>query len=169
MTISDLQKKFSSSCCTYNIYSTINLDELDLPKGGGGSKSDYDEIGGYAVIFIPSHSTLDFKGGLIKGGTIVLDSTHVNCGIDVNNIIQSEICGDFRQGQVIYDEDSKTVQIWDGKQWVDFTGQPIENPKFPLCTDPPKAIKVTPDIIEASGNGATTSLNIICRGDWSIE
>ena len=71
------------------------------------------------TINIPKGCVLKFEGGSITGGTIVMNETLVMpLGVNINKIIQSDIQGEYAEGQDLYDNIEKRRKVWNGKEWI---------------------------------------------------
>lgn len=71
------------------------------------------------TITVPKGCTIDFDGGSITGGTIVLDNTLIMpLGLNINRVVQSDIQGSFAEGQDLYDSVEKRKKTWNGLEWL---------------------------------------------------
>ena len=70
-------------------------------------------------ITIPSGCTLDFQGGKIINGTIILTDTKIlPFGCNISEYISANIKGTYRKGQMLYDENLKMMKFWNGIAWA---------------------------------------------------
>lgn len=102
-----IQRKFKKSSVTYRIV------------------TDYDLYGG--VLSIPYLCVLDFQGGKISNGTVVLNRTKVfPMGCNISDYITATIQNQYAEGQVLYDPDLKKMKLWNGTSWVNLDGTALE-------------------------------------------
>ena len=102
-----IQDRFNNS----NIIYKITMD-IDLESG---------------TLTIPSGCTLDFQGGSISNGTIILDNTKIlPQGCNITNYITATISGTYKEGQMLYDSSLKKMKLWNGTSWVNLDGTPLE-------------------------------------------
>lgn len=86
--------------------------------------SDIDLQG--SVLTMPANCTLDFQGGKIVNGTIILNDTIIrNVEGDISTVITSTITGTYGEGQILYDSTLKKVKLWNGTAWVNLDGTPL--------------------------------------------
>lgn len=86
---------------------------------------DCDLEGG--TLTIPEGCTLDFQGGNITNGTIILDRTLVlPLGLDITKYISATISGTYKEGQILYDSSLKKMKLWNGTAWVNMDGTALE-------------------------------------------
>ena len=98
-----IQDKFNKANTIYKITKDIDL---------GGS-----------TLTIPSGCTLDFQGDTIKNGTITLNKTKIlPQGCNITDYITATISGNYKEGQVIYDNSLKKMKLWNGTAWVNMDG-----------------------------------------------
>ena len=86
---------------------------------------DFDLNGG--EITIPESCILDFQGGSLYNGTIILDNTKINPnGHVLNDFFQNIIIqGNFGVGQCVFDTILNKPKWWTGTKWVDATGTDV--------------------------------------------
>ena len=98
-----IQSRFNSANRIYKITQDIDL--------------------GHGVLTVPSVCTLDFQGGTIKNGTITLNKTKIlPQGCNITDYITATISGNYKEGQVIYDNSLKKMKLWNGTAWVNMDG-----------------------------------------------
>lgn len=86
---------------------------------------DYDLQG--QTITIPEGCTLDFQGGKITNGTIMLNDTKVlPLGCDISDYITASISGTYKKGQMLFDNSLNKMKLWNGTAWVNLDGTPLE-------------------------------------------
>lgn len=84
------------------------------------------DLGGTSIT-IPENSTLDFQGGKITNGTVVLWKTKVlPMGCNISDYITATIQNQYAEGQVLYDPDLKKMKLWNGTSWVNLDGTALE-------------------------------------------
>lgn len=76
---------------------------------------------GHGVLTIPKGCTLDFQGGSIINGTLILNNTLI-IQQDIENHITATINGTYKEGQVLYDSVLKKMKLWNGTAWVNMDG-----------------------------------------------
>lgn len=77
-------------------------------------------------ITIPSNCILDFQGGHISNGTIVLNNTNIlPNGCVISNFISADVQGSYIKGQCIYDDTTNKPIWWNGSSWTDSLGNNI--------------------------------------------
>lgn len=102
-----IQSRFNSAGKIYKITQDIDL--------------------GHGVLTIPYGCTLDFQGGNITNGTIILDRTLVlPLGLDITKYISATITGTYAEGQILYDVELKKMKLWNGSAWVNLDGTALE-------------------------------------------
>ena len=80
------------------------------------------DLGGESIT-IPENRILDFQGGKIINGTIVLwDTKILPMGIDITKYVSATISGTYAEGQVLYDSTIKKMKLWNGTEWVNLDG-----------------------------------------------
>lgn len=78
------------------------------------------------TIEVPENCVLDFQGGSLRNGTIVLDATKVlPNGCVISDHITAEIQGTYAKGQCLYDTALNKPKWWTGSNWVDATGATV--------------------------------------------
>lgn len=98
-----IQSRFNSAGKIYKITQDIDL--------------------GHGILTVPSGCTLDFQGGNITNGTIILDRTLVlPLGLDITKYIYATITGTYAEGQILYDVELKKMKLWNGSAWVNMDG-----------------------------------------------
>lgn len=101
------QNKFNNRNIIYKITTDVDLESESLT--------------------IPSGCTLDFQGGSISNGTIILDSTKIlPQGCNITDYITATISGTYKEGQMLYDSSLKKMKLWNGTSWVNLDGTPLE-------------------------------------------
>lgn len=155
ISFSKAQALFTKEGAIYKIYSDIDLT--------GGGEDGY-------VLNIPAHSTIQFYGGMIKGGTIVLNNTLIECPICIESKITGRICGTFRVGQTFYNKKTGKTEIWDGNKWMNTDGTEVEVVRYPPCSAGGEGYLYTsPESLEFIHSGGTEVVNIISNMEWSID
>lgn len=102
-TFSSVQKNFDKPNVTYKMTKDIDL--------------------GNETLNIPLGCTLDFQGGKIINGTIVLADTRIlPFGCNVSEYISANIQGSYKEGQVLYDPALKKQKLWNGSFWTTLDG-----------------------------------------------
>lgn len=98
---------------------------------------DYDLAG--ATLTMPSGCELNFQGGKITNGKVVLNGTRIQCcnGI-LAHYITAEVSGTYAVGQLLYDRDNLLPKWYDGQQWVDATGAKLGSLKTGFREDRPR-------------------------------
>lgn len=103
----EIQSRFNSAGKIYKITQDIDL--------------------GHGVLTIPFSCTLDFQGGNITNGTIILDRTLVlPLGLNITKYISATITGTYAEGQILYDVELKKMKLWNGSAWVNLDGTALE-------------------------------------------
>ena len=75
---------------------------------------------------VPVGCVLDFQGGRIINGTVNLNSALIlPMGIDVNKYIYADIVGNYYKGQIVYDNNSNSLKLFDGSYWRNIIGEYI--------------------------------------------
>ena len=101
------KEKFNIKAATYKIVRNIDL--------GGES------------ITIPENCTLDFQGGKITNGTLVLWKTKVlPMGCNISDYITATIQNQYAEGQILYDPSLKKMKLYNGSTWVNLDGTALE-------------------------------------------
>lgn len=149
----NIQDTFNKAGVIYRIYNDIDLE------GGGAENSE---------LYVPENCTIEFQGGRILGGTIVLNNTLIRCDIDISTFITGKICGRFRRGQRFYNATTEVTEVWDGTQWVDLCGTPIENPRYLPCSGGDKGLQVVPTELDYTSDGDEETIKIITQEYWEI-
>lgn len=98
---SAIQNKFNKPNTIYKVTKDITL------SGG--------------TLTIPAGCTLDFQGGSIINGTLILNNTLI-IQQDIENHITATINGTYKEGQVLYDSVLKKMKLWNGTAWVNMDG-----------------------------------------------
>ena len=95
-----MKKEFNTPNTIYKIISKIDLEGTELS--------------------IPDNCTLDFQGGTITNGTIILNNTRVlPQGSIIQDYITAAIHGNYKEGQCLYDVNLKKFKFWNGTNWVE--------------------------------------------------
>lgn len=98
-----IQSRFNSAGKIYKITQDIDL--------------------GHGVLTVPYGCTLDFQGGNIINGAIILDRTLVlPLGLNITKYISATITGTYAEGQILYDVELKKMKLWNGSAWVNVDG-----------------------------------------------
>lgn len=85
---------------------------------------DYDLNG--EEIVVPEGCVLDFQGGKIINGSIVLNNTKIiPNGFNISNYISADITGNYIKGQCLFDTTLNKPIWWTGTAWVDATGTEV--------------------------------------------
>ena len=85
---------------------------------------DFDLNGG--EIIIPEGCVLDFEGGKITRGTLVLNGTKIiPNGCIINDYISASISGTYAKGQCLFDVTLGKPKWWTSTKWVDGTGADV--------------------------------------------
>ena len=101
-----IQDKFQKENHIYKI-------TLDIDLGGG-------------TLNIPANSTLDFQGGRIMNGTVVLNNTKIlPNGMKVVDYLLTSNMGTYAEGQCLYSPSLGKPKWWTGEKWVDATGADV--------------------------------------------
>lgn len=78
------------------------------------------------TLTLPANCILDFQGGKIVNGTIILNDTIIrNVEGDISTVITSTITGTYGEGQILYDSTLKKMKLWNGTSWVNLDGTPL--------------------------------------------
>ena len=86
---------------------------------------DYDLNG--EEITIPEGCVLDFQGGNISNGIIVLNNTKIlPQACNITDYITATITGTYKEGQILYDSTLKKMKLWNGTTWVNLDGTALE-------------------------------------------
>ena len=108
------------------------------------------------TIKIPKNCTLDFYGGSIKNGKIILDNTRfLHIPINYNEILKVDIEGTVADGQIIYTNGK--YKYWNGSKWITF------------LTNESNDIDIVQNRIEFSYKGGVQTININATGTWSLN
>ena len=103
----EIQSRFNSAGKIYKITQNIDL--------------------GHGVLTIPFSCTLDFQGGNITNGTIILDRTLVlPLGLNITKYIYATITGTYAEGQILYDVELKKMKLWNSSAWINLDGTTLE-------------------------------------------
>lgn len=71
-----------------------------------------------STVTIPDNCILKFNGGSLSNGTIILSNNLIlPYGLDIKTQITATILGNYKDGQVIYNKDTLSRELWDGTQW----------------------------------------------------
>ena len=71
-----------------------------------------------STVTIPNDCILKFNGGSLSNGTIILSNNLIlPYGLDIKTQITATILGNYKDGQVIYNKDTLSRELWDGTQW----------------------------------------------------
>lgn len=78
-------------------------------------------------IIIPEGCVINFQGGSLSNGTIILNNTKINPNVCVlNDFFQNiTIQGNFKVGQCIFDTTLNKPIWWTGDKWVDAIGADV--------------------------------------------
>lgn len=99
-------------------------DMMDQPNTTYEIKYDFDLNGGTLVV--PEGCILDFKGGTIVNGIIVMDGTKVfPQGCIIEEYIGATVQGSYHVGQCFYDEAIGKPKWFNGTVWTDAMGVEI--------------------------------------------
>lgn len=78
---------------------------------------DYDLNG--TTVTIPENCVLEFQGGKITNGTVLLNNTKVlPNGCNISDYITATIAGNYAVGQCLYDTSLNKPKWWNGTIWV---------------------------------------------------
>ena len=87
----------------------------------------YDFDLGGKEIAVPEGCVLDFQGGSLNNGNIILDNTKILPNLCIlDEYIVGNIYGNFAKGQSLYNPDINKPIWWDGEKWIDSNGNIIE-------------------------------------------
>lgn len=71
------------------------------------------------TIELPENCILDFRGGSITNGTLVLNNTLVlPFGYIENDILKCNIEGTYKEGQMFFNREDGYFLMWDGNEWI---------------------------------------------------
>lgn len=71
------------------------------------------------TIELPENCILDFRGGSITNGTLVLNNTLVlPFGYIENDILKCNVEGTYKEGQMFFNREDGYFLMWDGKKWI---------------------------------------------------
>ena len=100
---------FTQENTTYNIGTNITI-----------------ELG--RTLNIPNGCTLNFCGGkIIGGGTININGANIlPYGCNIKELITASLEGNYKEGQVLYDSSLKKMKLWNGSEWTNLDGTPLE-------------------------------------------
>lgn len=84
------------------------------------------DLGG-TVENVGENCVLDFQGGTIINGTITLNNTKIlPLGCNIQDYITATIEGTYKEGQILYDSTLKKMKLWNGTEWTNLDGTPLE-------------------------------------------
>lgn len=84
------------------------------------------DLGGESIT-IPENSILDFQGGKITNGKVVLWKTKVlPMGCNISDYITATIQNQYAEGQILYDPSLKKMKLYNGTDWVNLDGTALE-------------------------------------------
>ena len=73
---------------------------------------------GHGVLTIPSGCILDFQGGKITNGVLLLNGTKVlPNGLSVGSYITADISGKYVLGQLRWNDNFNVLEFWNGEKW----------------------------------------------------
>lgn len=99
----------------------FSISQISTPNIIYKIVSDID-LGG-ETLTIPSGCTLDFQGGSIRNGNLILNATRIlPYSLKLDDYITAEISGTYKEGQVIYDSSLKIMKLWNGERWCKLDG-----------------------------------------------
>lgn len=102
----EIQDKFNKSNHIYKITNDIDLNGT--------------------ILNLPYNSVLDFQGGILSNGTVVLNNTKIlPNGCLVKDYISASIEGSYAKGQCLFDTTLNKPIWWTGEKWVDATGTEV--------------------------------------------
>ena len=102
-----IQDKFSKQGIIYKITTSIDLE--------------------LSTLTLPNTCTLDYQGGKITNGEVVLDNTKIlPQGCNITDYITATISGTYKEGQMLYDSSLKKMKLWNGSEWTNLDGTPLE-------------------------------------------
>lgn len=111
-----------------NIDGTL-LDKVSIVKGkvSFNKPKIYRIIGDVDLegntVTVVNNCTIDFQGGKIINGTIVLTNTRIlPSGCNISEYISANIQGSYKEGQVLYDPALKKQKLWNGSFWTTLDG-----------------------------------------------
>lgn len=85
---------------------------------------DFDLDG--AEITVPAGCTLQFEGGSLANGTIVMNGTKIiPNGCNISDYIAATVAGTYKKGQCMYDGTLGKPKWYNGTAWVDATGAEV--------------------------------------------
>lgn len=124
VTVTDSTSGEALTATSDEIYPNIQAAIQDRFQSSGKIYKVTREIDlGHGVLTLPSSCTLDFQGGKIINGTIILDRTLVlPLGLDITKYISATITGTYAEGQILYDAELKKMKLWNGSAWVNLDG-----------------------------------------------
>ena len=77
-------------------------------------------------ITIPEGCVLDFQGGSISNGLIILSATKVlPLGCNISEYVSTTISGTYKTGQILYDSALLKCKLWNGTSWTNLDGIPL--------------------------------------------
>lgn len=97
-----IQDKFNKANTIYKITKDIDLEATTLT--------------------IPANCTLDFQGGIISNGAVVLNNTLLKGIIELNAGITATVSGTYRKGQILWNDALLKLQVYNGTTWVSMGG-----------------------------------------------
>lgn len=100
------QETFNYENCIYNITEIIDL------KG--------------ETATISPNCYLEFNGGKIINGTIIINQCGLPQCCNITDYITANIEGIYKEGQILYDSSLKKMKLWNGSEWTNLDGTPLE-------------------------------------------
>lgn len=108
------------------------------------------------TIKLPKNCALDFYGGSIKNGKLILNNTRfIHLPSNWKDIIQVDVEGSVAEGQIIYVDGY--YQYWNGAKWI----------KFLTVED--TSINIVQNVINFSYRGGVQAITIKAIGNWTIK
>lgn len=108
------------------------------------------------TIKLPKNCALDFYGGSIKNGKLILNNTRfIHLPSNWKDIIQVDVEGSVAEGQIIYV--NGYYQYWNGAKWI----------KFLTVED--TSIDIVQNVINFSYRGGVQTITINAIGNWTIK
>lgn len=108
------------------------------------------------TIKLPKNCALDFYGGSIKNGKLILNNTRfIHLPSNWKDILQVDVEGSVAEGQIIYIDGC--YQYWNGAKWI----------KFLTVED--TSIDIVQNVINFSHKGGVQTITIKAIGNWTIK
>lgn len=115
---------------------------------------DFDLAGN--TIILPENCTLDFYGGSLRNGKLILNNTRfLHIPVNYNDILKVDVEGTVAEGQIVYVNGK--YKYWNGTKWVEF------------LTNENQQIDIIQNRLTFTHVGGTQTINIAAVGNWTLK